>query len=181
MNREEINKLDAERNTYTKKIEQLNDAFAQLWSEISKCLLLPIIKSIDNLLKKARDLKEIKDSFQMWYYYNEIRVFFRDIGQGVRNLIKWFPVIWKDRQWDHFFMLYMLQFKLKLMSKFFKTGSCSMRSEEDASNMDKCIYLLERIMKEDYKGSYDHQDYMMKQDLTLLFEIMRKQVRAWWD
>jgi hypothetical protein len=106
---------------------------------------------------------------------------FRNIRQGISNLIKWFPVIWKDRQWDHFFILSMLKFKLALMSKFFKTKACAMHAEEDAANMDKCIHLIDRILKDDYSGSYAHQDYLLKQDLTLLFEIMRKQVRCWWD
>ena len=126
-------------------------------------------------------LQEIKDWLDRVLDDDKISVFFRDIGKGFSNLIKWFPVIWNDRQWDHFFILQMLKFKLELMSKFFKTKALAMRSEEDAANMDKCIHLLDRILKDDYKGSYAHQDYLLKQDLALLFETMRKQVRCWWD
>jgi hypothetical protein len=115
-----------------------------------------------------------------WKLNNVSRIF-RDIGQGVKNLIKWFPVIWKDRQWDHFFILSMLKFKLELMSKFFNERAWSTRAKDDAKNMDICVHLLDRIIKEDYPGSYEHQDYLLKQDLALLFETMRKQVRCWWD
>jgi hypothetical protein len=117
-----------------------------------------------------------------WKLYNcRIARFSRTIRQGISNLVKWFPVIWKDRQWDHFFILQMMKFKLELMSKFFKTKAWSTRAEDDAKNMDQCIHLLDRILKDDYKGSYEHQDYLLKQDLALLFEIMRKHVRCWWD
>jgi len=126
-----------------------------------------------------------KQDINEWldWHLNDDRIinFFKNIKQNINNLIKWFPIIWNDRQWDHTFLLGILKFKLMLMSKFFKERAYTMNAKDDAANMDKCIYLLGRIIKDDYKGSYDHQDYMIKQDLSLLFEIMRKQTRSWWD
>lgn len=37
--------------------------------------------------------------------------------RGVRNLIAWFPIIWRDRDWDYHYLLEMLAFKLRRISK----------------------------------------------------------------
>ena len=44
---------------------------------------------------------------------------FRQFRDGISNLIVWFPIIWKDRDWDHTFMLDILSFKLHRMNKYF--------------------------------------------------------------
>ena len=36
-----------------------------------------------------------------------------DIIQGVKNLIKWFPTIWKDRDYDQFYIYEVLRVKLE--------------------------------------------------------------------
>ena len=41
----------------------------------------------------------------------QIKQFFRNI----RRVIKWFPVIWKDRDWDYGYLLKILEFKLQQM------------------------------------------------------------------
>ena len=37
----------------------------------------------------------------------------RDIAQGFRNLWKWLPIIWKDRDRDDHFIFEVLKFKIK--------------------------------------------------------------------
>lgn len=41
----------------------------------------------------------------------------RDFKYGIRNLIDWFPIIWRDRDWDYHYLLVMLSFKLKRISR----------------------------------------------------------------
>ncbi len=43
---------------------------------------------------------------------NKINNFFRSIKYGIKNLITWFPIIWKDRDWDHWYLYKILRFKL---------------------------------------------------------------------
>ena len=38
----------------------------------------------------------------------------KDIKQGFKNLWKWLPVIWKDRDWDTHFIYELLKKKLEI-------------------------------------------------------------------
>ena len=120
-----------------------------------------------------------------------IKDFFRSIKPGVENLIIWFPVIWKDRWWDHSFLYSILRFKLSLMEKGFRTRGMSTNSEKDAHNIKKCVLLLDRLQNDAYidysekvvnvRRSFEEEERMINQDLDLLFKILRKQIRVWWD
>ena len=46
-------------------------------------------------------------------YINKVNRFFRN----VRNVIRWIPTLYKDREWDYSFMLEIEQKKLKNMIK----------------------------------------------------------------
>ena len=74
----------------------------------------------------------------------------RSFYDGVKNIIRWIPIIYKDRDWDYFFFMNIIQFKLKNMEKFFKEYGVSVNSERDAREMRKCILLLDRIMEDNY-------------------------------
>lgn len=54
--------------------------------------------------------EEIEITFK--YHVDNIRIFFKDIIKGVQNIVYYFPVIWKDRDWDYDFILDLLKAKL---------------------------------------------------------------------
>ncbi len=83
----------------------------------------------------------------------KIRIFFRDIQIGIKNLIVWFPVIWKDRQWDFWFIYEILHKKLSLMEHFIRNHGHHVRAEQDADNIKKCVLLLKRLKDDDYSES----------------------------
>lgn len=124
----------------------------------------------------------------------QIKDFFRGIRPGLRNVIRWFPVVYQDRWWDHSFLYSILRFKLSLMEKGFRTYGMSTRSEQDADNIKICKLLLDRLINDayiDYKEergwspkirfSFEKEEEMINQDLDMLFKILRKQIRCWWD
>ena len=69
---------------------------------------------------------------------------------GIENLINWFPVIWQDRNWDHYFIYVILQKKLKLMEYQIRYLGHHTRAEEDANNIKICVNLLDRLIKDEY-------------------------------
>ena len=134
----------------------------------------------------------------------------RSIKTSIKNLITWFPVIWKDRQWDHVFLLDILHKKLSLMEKFFREKGHHVGAEKDADNIKLAILLLDRIRKDDYiKSAFkpyedkygeisfksfsslkekelfnrcsEHETYLKNQDLDMLFSHLRKHILEWWD
>jgi hypothetical protein len=69
---------------------------------------------------------------------------------GVWNLIVWFPVIWRDRQWDDHFLYAVMLKKLQRMEKLQRKYGMSVDSHLYAKQMRICIFLLKRMMKDDY-------------------------------
>ena len=65
-------------------------------------------------------MKEDKISFfkrleLMWKY--EIKYYPKQFILGIKNICKWFPVIWKDRDWDDSFLFEIIKFKISKMAQ----------------------------------------------------------------
>jgi hypothetical protein len=71
----------------------------------------------------------------------------RNFIQGIRNLIKWIPIIWKDRDWDKDYIMKILIFKLKKNRKYMLEYS-HVENEDQILSITECIELLERVHNE---------------------------------
>jgi hypothetical protein len=133
----------------------------------------------------------VKEDKMRWW---KIKDFIRGIKPGIGNVIRWFPVIYNDRWWDHSFLYYILRFKLDDMEKNFRKHGHGTNSKKDADNMKKCKLLLDRLSNDAYidynedrgwapkiRFSFNKEERMINQDLDMLFKILRKQIRCWWD
>lgn len=74
----------------------------------------------------------------------------RSFKLGIENLFKWFLVIWRDRDWDQYFLLEMLKFKISNMEQFFRKYGHHVGAEKDANNMSMCVEVLYRIIEEEH-------------------------------
>ena len=61
----------------------------------------------------------------------------RQFVQSVKNLIKWFPVIWKDRQWDSHYYEVILLHKIRLQRKYFEKRQFFVGWENEVKWMKK--------------------------------------------
>jgi len=73
---------------------------------------------------------------------------------GVKNLWKWFWVIWKDRNWDDHYIWEILKTKLKYQSKHIGGMDRHTTAKYDAERMMWCVRLIEKIQDEYYAGEY---------------------------
>ena len=81
----------------------------------------------------------------------DIRVFFRVLYESIRKVIKWFPVIWRDRDWDHYYFFILLHKKLEMMEKEFQKPNCWIVHPEKISSRIKIAKLLcKRIIDDKY-------------------------------
>jgi len=80
----------------------------------------------------------------------KIKTFFRSIKYGIENLIIWAPVIWKDRDWDHWYLYKMLKFKLIRMENLHRKYGHSVNSIKTADQIKICAKLLERLIEDEY-------------------------------
>lgn len=70
--------------------------------------------------------------------------------RGVRNLIEWAPIIWRDRDFDYGYLLKMLEFKLRRMDKMFRKDGLSVSSVELADEIRGCHEAMSRAINDDY-------------------------------
>lgn len=96
------------------------------------------------------------ENIQLWWKYKG-RYIIPSIKQGIKNLIRWFPVIWKDRNYDHQFIFEILEFKLAEQSKYLKSNDRHVSTARETEKMDLCVRLIRKI-KSDYYGM-EYMDY----------------------
>lgn len=110
----------------------------------------------------------------MWHVirypiYNLRRLYF-NIHYGLRNLIRWLPVIWKDRDWDEEYLMIIMQKKLEQMENLHRNHGHAENSEDVANEIKDCIVALSRAMENDYVAEVrehyiDDIERMIKEDL----------------
>jgi len=86
----------------------------------------------------------------MW---EEIRTEWYDFIRGIKNLIMWFPAIWKDRQWDHQYIYMILRQKLHFQEQFIRKDGIHVHNERDADEIKACVILLDRLIEDDYHSN----------------------------
>lgn len=77
--------------------------------------------------------------------FDKIQSFFRHQINSIKNLIIWAPIIYKDRQFDHCFLLEILVFKFSLMEKYFRYHGVAVGNERCAKQIQICKNLCKRI------------------------------------
>jgi len=82
--------------------------------------------------------------------YIEIRYFFRKLSAGIRNLYRWFPIIWNDRDWDSAFIFRTLKFKLQNTADELERASFFTGYEHEVARIRLCVKLIERVQEQYY-------------------------------
>lgn len=134
-----------------------------------------------------------------WYYIAkrfirwDLRYWHRDVQYGIRNLYRWLPTIWRNRDWDNAYLNEIILKKLRYMQV-----ECRMNIKEGRQHkaLDRCVILMDELIKRDQcncsllgdKGPggcdvtktvvcYREQDDMRKEWARL----WAKYSAAWWD
>ena len=101
------------------------------------------MKRYDNIFWKVyRWFKWDAKHFHKYLYY------------GIKNLILWLPVIWKDRDWDQHYILEVLKFKIKKTANLFEKNQRFVGWESQVHYMRICEKLIELIQDEYYSNEY---------------------------
>ena len=81
------------------------------------------------------------------------------------HLIKWFPIIWKDRDWDHYYLLTIMQFKIDNTEKYISKANRHDDVPQISRNLKLCSSLIDKIKSGYYEVEY--QDYY-KQEIDFI-------------
>jgi hypothetical protein len=114
------------------------------------------------------------------------------IKYGVKNLYKWFWIIWKDRDWDYYYIFQVLKFKLEKQAKHLSERNWHESSKRDAEVIMTCVRLINKLQNEEYYQEYYDSKPMNNEMMhrcqaqhnkakRLLFKIMNDRIEGWWD
>ena len=93
-----------------------------------------------------------------WFRW-DAKHFHRDVIQGFKNLWRWLPIVWKDRDWDHHFIFEVLKFKIKNTANLTKKNQRFVGWESQVRYMTICEKLITLIQDEYYSNEYfDYYD-----------------------
>ena len=90
---------------------------------------------------------------------------------SIKNLIDYFPIIWNDRNWDHFYFIELIKFKLERMEKFFNSDKAfSMEAKKCANEIREVlnclkIYEDDNLLKEAWDKHYDKYGELKMEEL----------------
>lgn len=147
-----------------------------------------------NLIRKIAE-KLVSPFVWIWdrpwprWWYNT-RTFPRECVRGVRSLIAWFPIIWRDRDWDWEFLNNILIFKLSRMEKQLRDGWAEdghLYADEIAEVIDNLRQLPDDLPPERKDGrprtknEYIIWEKKLRAHQSRAFYIMGTKMRHWWD
>lgn len=93
----------------------------------------------------------------LWWEF-EGRYYRKNFIHGVKNLWKWFPTIWKDRDWDGDFIYEVLRVKIEKQAYYIGTNGNHTSAARDAEIMLLCARLI-KIQQDDLYGM-EYTDYL---------------------
>ena len=104
--------------------------------------------------RESRNLfRKIMDNISLWWK-NEARFYWINFKTGIKNIIYWFPIIWKDRNWDSHYIFEIMMHKLKAQSKYIGERYIHTRAKRDAEVMMTCVRLMKLVQDEFYSSEY---------------------------
>jgi hypothetical protein len=102
---------------------------------------------------------------RLWWRW-EAKYMHRDFAIGVTNLWKWFPTIWKQRDWDSNFIFDVISKKLEFQAKYIGEKNRHTRAQQDAERMRLVVKLIKLEQDESYNMEY--MNYFEYQVFTFL-------------
>ena len=110
----------------------------------------------------------------------------------IKNIIRWLPVLWKDSDWDYYYIFEILKTKLKFQSEHFRKFGYHESSERDAEKMALCTRLIDKVQNESYMDELINKDDFTAKDIDnalhkhdkakrILFKLLEQNIEQWWN
>ena len=88
-----------------------------------------------------------------------ISSYVRNVRTSIRNLIKWFPIVWRDRDWDHSFTYNVIQFKLEQQATYLAKRNTFVNTQANVDHARTMAKLIEMHTDGHYGIEYmDHHE-----------------------
>ncbi len=121
----------------------------------------------------------------MWKIKSKIR--------QIRNVIRWIPIIWRDRDWDYYFIYEILKQKLINQEQYIREQGVHVFNKADADSIRTAIEMIDKVQHEYHidkylsetteldseginKAAKDHDKARRE-----LFKYLSSNIEKWWD
>jgi len=101
-------------------------------------------------------MKKVFRKIYLWWRF-EARYFHKDFIRGVKNLWRWFPTVWKDRDWDQHYIYEMLAKKIEFQAEYIGGRDFHTEAKRDAERM-RLVAKLIRLQQDDFYET-EYMDY----------------------
>jgi hypothetical protein len=112
------------------------------------------------------------ERIRLWWKF-EGKYYHKYFIYGIKNLWKWLPIIYRDRDWDQHFIYEVLKTKLEFQAKYIHNNGVHNDAHRDAEKMLLCARLIE-IQQEDLYAR-EYIDYSEKDNLNKYFKKYKRQ------
>ncbi|MGV6935895.1 hypothetical protein ACWA2B_10310 [Paenibacillus sp. CMM36] len=107
-----------------------------------------------------------------------MRNIFRGIRDGVSNLVKWFPVIWNDRDFDQAYLYKIVHKKLESMEEFFESKyTFSVEAPQVAKEIQEVREMMGRVITDEHHCLVDINTEEFMSVKSGRFEVDRENPR----
>ena len=87
---------------------------------------------------------------------------------NIKRIIEWIPILYNNFDWDYYYLLKIISFKLKLMEKHFREDGCTTSAKENAKEMKALIEICNRLIEDNYGEIPYGRNYKILEDRTKL-------------
>ena len=114
---------------------------------------------MDNNTKEKKILDDMAKIFMKPWYKKPFRSF-RNVLLNIKHVIKWIPIIWKDKEWDYSYFLDMAIFKLENMRDFYHGDDTMCQgARQRGDEIDRVVQLLKAFQEDNYETKIDPHFY----------------------
>lgn len=98
------------------------------------------------------------DRIRLWWKFDG-RYMHLEFARGVKNLWRWFPIIWKDRDYDSHYIYELIRVKLQNQAEYIGNRDRHVEAKRDAERMRLVARLIKLQQDETYAMEYmDYHD-----------------------
>lgn len=107
----------------------------------------------------------------------------RTFIENISRVVKWTPVIWKDRDWDEHYLVTVLQFKLEQMAMLHIKHGVTVYRYNTAEEILHAVHLLELTKMEDIDHGFDlmKEAELQAERRQEALNYIAKHMNNWWD
>ena len=103
-----------------------------------------------------REKLNIFEKITLWWKFDG-KYMHKEFARGVKNLWRWFPTIWKDRDWDDSYIFEIIRVKLEHQANYIGSRGIHVSANRDAEKM-RLVAKLIQLQKDDFYGM-EYMDY----------------------